>query len=269
MTFLAKYGITLQELVHQACEADVMEDPFGSDEAWGQISAAVSELVLRQGSMLERVTHGHSSGDAIVMGPGHELADGAGMENVRELIKVLASGSLGLIYLDAEPGRRTLEQINDTYPHLIPRLVKHRGVGFILVQSEQDGPLAIGASGVHHLESGRIEGVDPLLPFGPNAARHVLRTNGFPHVADIMVNASFDEQTHEIGAFEELVGSHGGMGGEQMHPFILFPAEFPWPDEAVVSAEHLHRVLIGWLHDLGHDIAREKHLERLAAEADE
>ena len=26
-------------------------------------------------------------------------------------------------------------------------------------------------------------------------------------------------------------------------------------------------VLIGWLHDLGHDSAREKHLERLAVEA--
>jgi hypothetical protein len=264
MTFLARYGISLEQLVHEACEAAVMENPFGSDEAWGQLSAGVSELILRKGSVLERVTHGHSSGDAIVMGPGHELADGEGLAEVRELIKVLASGSLGLIFLDAEPGRRTLEQINERYPHLIPRLVKHRGIGFILVLSEQDGPLAIGASGVHHLESGRIEGTDPLLPFGPNAARHVLRTSGFPHVADIMVNASFDEQTQEIGAFEELVGSHGGLGGEQMHPFILFPSEFPWPDEPVVSAEHLHRVLVGWLEELGHGPAREQHLQRLA-----
>jgi uncharacterized membrane protein YvlD (DUF360 family) len=264
MTFLARYGISLEQLVHEACEAAVMENPFGSDEAWGQLSAGVSELILRKGSVLERVTHGHSSGDAIVMGPGHELADGEGLAEVRELIKVLASGSLGLIFLDAEPGRRTLEQINERYPHLIPRLVKHRGIGFILVLSEQDGPLAIGASGVHHLESGRIEGTDPLLPFGPNAARHVLRASGFPHVADIMVNASFDEQTQEIGAFEELVGSHGGLGGEQMHPFILFPSEFPWPDEPVVSAEHLHRVLVGWLEELGHGPAREQHLQRLA-----
>jgi hypothetical protein len=79
-----------------------------------------------------------------------------------------------------------------------------------------------------------------------------------------MVNASFDEQTQEIGAFEELVGSHGGLGGEQMHPFILFPSEFPWPDEPVVSAEHLHRVLVGWLEELGHGPAREQHLQRLA-----
>ncbi|MBJ7247611.1 MAG: phage holin family protein [Thermoleophilia bacterium] len=266
-TFLSKYDITLEGLVHGACEAAVMENPFGSDEAWGQLSAAVSELVIRKGSVLERITQGHESGDAIVLGPGHELASSEGAESVRELIKVLASGSLGLIYLDAEPGRRTLEQINATFPHLIPRLVKHKGIGFILVLSEQDGPLAIGAHGVHHLETGRIEGIDPLLPFGPNAARHVLRTSGFAHVADLMINASFDEQTCEIGAFEELVGSHGGLGGEQMHPFVLFPSEFPWPEEPVVSAEHLHRVLVGWLHDLGHDIARVKHLERLQEEA--
>ena len=266
-TFLSKYGTTLQEIVHGACEAAVMENPFSSDEAWGQLSAAVSELVLRKGFVLERITHGHESGDAIVLGPGHELASDEGAADVRDLIKVLASGSLGLIYLDAEPGRRTLEQINATFPHLIPRLVKHKGIGFILVLSEQDGPLAIGAHGVHHLETGRIEGTDPLLPFGPNAARHVLRTSGFAHVADIMVNASFDEQTGEIGAFEELVGSHGGLGGEQMHPFVLFPSECPWPEEPVVSAEHLHRVLVGWLHDLGHDIARVKHLERLQEEA--
>ena len=269
MTFLARYGLSLEQLVHEACAAEVMENPFGSDEGWGQLSAAVSELIVRRGAVIERITHGHGSGEAIVMGPGHELADDdAAPPDVRELIKVLASGSLGLIYLDAEPGRRTLEQINATHPHLIPRLVRHRGIGFIVVESEQDGPLAIGASGVHHLRTGRIDGVDPLLPFGPNAARHALRTSGFAHVADIMVNAAFDEQTHEIGAFEELVGSHGGMGGEQMHPFILFPSDFPWPDEPVVGAENLHRVLIGWLHDLGHDGARAKHLELIQAEAE-
>ena len=267
MTFRAKYDITLEGLVHGACEAAVMENPFSSDEAWGQLSAVVSEVVLRKGSVVERLTHGHDSGDAIVLGPGHELASDEGTADVRNLIKVLASGSLGLIYLDAEPGRRTLEQINATFPHLIPRLVKHKGIGFILVMSEHDGPLAIGAHGVHHLESGRVDGTDPLLPFGPNAARHVLRTSGFAHVADIMVNAAFDAQTGEIGAFEELVGSHGGLGGEQMHPFVLFPSEFPWPEEPVVSAEHLHRVLVGWLHDLGHDVARVKHLERLQEEA--
>jgi hypothetical protein len=82
-----------------------------------------------------------------------------------------------------------------------------------------------------------------------------------------MVNAAYDPMTGEIGAFEELVGHHGGLGGEQMHPFILFPSELPWPDEPVVSAEHLHRVLIGWLDELGHTAARDGHLERMREDA--
>ena len=56
----------------------------------------------------------------------------------------------------------------------------------------------------------------------------------------------------EVAAFEELVGSHGGMGGPQSHPFVLHPADLPWPDDPVVGAERVHRILRGWLVALGH-----------------
>lgn len=268
MTFLARYGTSLEDLVRSICHADVMRSPFATDEGWAQLSAAATEILSRHVGLVERIIPSHASGAAIVLGPGHEVGSAKEDADATAGIKVLASGSLGLIYLDEEPGRRTLEEINARYPQLISGLIAHRGIGFVLVRSAEKGALAIGADGVHHLDTGLVEGEDPLLPYGPNAARHVRRTDGFAHVADIMVNATFDEQTHEIGAFEELVGSHGGMGGEQMHPFIVFPSDFPWPDEPVVSAERLHDVLIGWLHDLGHDGAREKHLERLRAQGD-
>jgi hypothetical protein len=57
----------------------------------------------------------------------------------------------------------------------------------------------------------------------------------------------------EVAAFEELVGSHGGMGGPQAYPFVLFPADLRYPEEPVVGAEAMHRVLRGWLADLGQD----------------
>jgi hypothetical protein len=47
------------------------------------------------------------------------------------------------------------------------------------------------------------------------------------------------------------VGSHGGMGGTQSHPFVLHPADLPWPREPVVGAERVHRILAGWLAALG------------------
>ena len=82
----------------------------------------------------------------------------------------------------------------------------------------------LGPRGSRRLDDDSVEGEDPLAPFGPNAARHVRRTDGFPHCPDIVVNSTFWEDLDEVAAFEELVGSHGGMGGEQSHPFALIPS---------------------------------------------
>ena len=38
-----------------------------------------------------------------------------------------------------------------------------------------------------------------------------------------------------MAAFEELVGSHGGMGGGQSYPFALVPADWQPPEEPVVG----------------------------------
>ncbi len=92
-----------------------------------------------------------------------------------------------------------------------------------------------------------VTGADPLAPFGPLAAAHVARTARFPHCPDIMVNSTYWPQTEEVAAFEELVGSHGGLGGPQSFPFVLAPAGLAVPAQEIVGAAHLHRVLRGWL----------------------
>ena len=40
-----------------------------------------------------------------------------------------------------------------------------------------------------------------------------------------MINSTWWEEMDEVAAFEELVGSHGGMGGTQSHPFVLHPVD--------------------------------------------
>jgi hypothetical protein len=166
-------------------------------------------------------------------------------------VAVMASGCLGLISFPREPGRLTLEAIELLYPTLIEELRGHEGIGFLLVDSERDGALAIGADGVNQLETGEVLGEDPLAPYGPNAARHVLRTHRFPHCPDIVVNSRIWEEPTEVAAFEELVGSHGGMGGSQSYPFVLAPTDLEWPRDEVVGAEAVHRVFRGWLAGLG------------------
>ena len=152
----------------------------------------------------------------------------------------------------------TLESLAELHPRLVDALRAHPGIGFVVVRSEQHGAVALGAEGAHYLDEERIEGEDPLAPFGPNAAAHVRRTDGFPHCPDVLVNAAYSPDTDEVAAFEELVGSHGGMGGSQSLPFVLFPSELHFPDQEVVGAEHMHRVLRGWLVQLGHDAYRDE-----------
>jgi len=81
----------------------------------------------------------------------------------------------------------------------------------------------------------------------------VKRTDAFPACPDVVVNSTYWEDVDEVAAFEELVGSHGGLGGGQAHPFVLHPAGLSWPQEEVVGAETIHRLLSGWLAEVGQD----------------
>src|SRR6185312_6367698 len=92
-------------------------------------------------------------------------------------VVALASGNLGLIYLMEEKRRLTLEEIEERHPRLIPALRDHPHIGFLLVRSGRHGPVVLGAKGTHYLDDGRIEGVDPLSSFPPNAAAHLRRTD--------------------------------------------------------------------------------------------
>jgi hypothetical protein len=165
----------------------------------------------------------------------------------------MASGCLGLISFPREPGRVTLERLEQLHPRLVPTLREHPGIGFVHVRSERHGALVLGAAGTNFLDEGRIEGEDPLEPYGPHAADHVRRTDRFAHCPDVLVNSTYWDESDEVAAFEELVGSHGGMGGDQSFPFVLFPADLDWPDEPVIGAERVHRIFRGWLAGLGHD----------------
>jgi len=158
-------------------------------------------------------------------------------------IIVLASGNLGLIYFTDYPKRFTYEEIKKAYPKLIPGLVKHEGIGFILVNSHKYGSLVIGAQGIYYLDNDEVDGENPLKNFGENAAAHLKRTDKFKYVPDILVNSSYYSETDEVAAFEELIGSHGGLGGSQSRPFIMHPSSWNLGNEKIVGAENIYRIL--------------------------
>jgi hypothetical protein len=120
----------------------------------------------------------------------------------------------------------------------------------LLVRSAERGPVALGPRGANYLAEGRIEGEDPLAAFSPTAPRHLLRTDGFAHVADVMVGSFYDPELDEGCAFEELICFHGGLGGSQTRPFILYPERLPLGAEPIVGAAAVHGVLSKWRHML-------------------
>jgi len=255
-TFRDRYDQTLEELVQGACAADsVVASEAGDDDSLSYLSAGLTE-VARDDTMAARTvraaTRDRLADGAVALDADsrREVAQTHDGEELPEL-SVMASGCLGLITFPREPGRVSLERIEALYPQLIPALRDHPGIGFILVRSERDGALAIGASGTRYLADDRVEGEDPLAPFGANAADHLRRTDSFPHCADLMINSTYWEDFGEVAAFEELVGSHGGMGGTQSFPFVLHPSDLEWPAAEVVGAERVHRVFRGWLAGLG------------------
>jgi len=67
-----------------------------------------------------------------------------------------------------------------------------------------------------------------------------------------VINSALDTATDEVAAFEELTGSHGGLGGWQNRPLLVYPAQ--WSAEAdLVGADAVHDQLLAWRDMLGHD----------------
>jgi hypothetical protein len=221
-TFLQRNGYGLEDLVRGALSGGSVAKVEAGDENDSTVGLAISEAT------------GRAPGD-----------DEAGDEVGGDVI-VLGSGNLGLVYLMEHAERMTREEIDERHPELIPALRSHPHVGFLLVRSRDAGPVVLGARGERHLETGRVEGEDPLTPFSPTAARHLARADGFSNVADIMVNSFYDPDLDEGCAFEELISFHGGMGGPQTRPFIMYPAGFPPPGGPISGAEAVHAILAGW-----------------------
>jgi hypothetical protein len=105
---------------------------------------------------------------------------------------------------------------------------------------------ALGAHGWRALTAaGAVggEGTDPVAGFGPHACADLLALAGRRHVGDIVVLGRFDPETGEVAAFEDLVGSHGGLGGGQTEAFLLHPSGWPLPSGRPLHGIDVHRVL--------------------------
>lgn len=245
-TFRQRYGMSLEDLVRSRVGPDVtVRHSTGTHEGWGHVNALLSEAVSVpnhvMAAVLRRLLRRRLRDGSVELGP-----DRPGSPAPASDLIVCASGNLGLVYVADEVTRLSREAIDRRYAGLIDGLVNHPGIGLTLVRSQADGPLVLGRAGVHYLADDHVEGTDPLQAFGGRAAEHLRRLDTFPHVGDIVVISQPDPATGEVAAFEELVGSHGGLGGPQTNPFVLFPSALAPVDQPLRGAPRLHATLRAW-----------------------
>jgi len=252
--FRQRYGKTLQEVVSAALTRGEVYSPAAIDEAWGDVGAVLADARQEPsigGRMLARATRGRSVEGTVALGPNREALEQRSEQGraVEKEAIVLASGSLGLIYLPSSPQRLTAEQIAEAHPRLLDTLTGHPGIGYVMVRSQAHGALVIGGAGQRRLADDAIEGEDPLAHFDATAADHLRRHDSFPHCPDILVNSMYDPSANEVAPFEEFMGSHGGLGGPQTRPFAVVPADWSEPPAPIVGVEAMHEVLRDWLAD--------------------
>jgi hypothetical protein len=248
-TFKQRYHMTLEEYLQQlATEKYDVQGAIDVHEDWKHLNVFLTETINKDGALqkpMRQALSKHTEDDEVSLGPEAEIEESAETEFGH--LVALASGNLGLIYSVRLNERATLEAIEKIYPGMLEGLAEHEGVGFLMINSEEHGPVVIGAQGRYYLDADRLEGQNPLEGFGPNIVHHLNRTNSFIDAPDILVNSFFDPEKQEGAAFEELIGFHGGLGGYQTQPFLLYPAEWTREDETILGAEAVYQFLKGHL----------------------
>ena len=233
-TFRMRYGYTLEAFIHQRMPTGtVMVKETGGDDGSQVATTAAAELgnVHEQGmgGRVGQATTRQLQKAAERGVPDAERREASETDQPID-VTFCASGNLGQVYFHAFAHRATLDELNAAFPGLVDDIVAHEGVGFVVGLGADGRPIVIGKDGTRDLATGDITGDDPLIPYGDAALRawQVGRVAGFPSAGDLIIMSTiYPDGT--VAAFEELIGSHGGLGGEQTDAFMLHPADFVVP----------------------------------------
>ncbi len=163
-------------------------------------------------------------------------------------VVVAASGSLAHIYLTAVPGPASVGTIADRYPALLPGLAAQAGIGAVAGRNATGEPVVWTGDGW----------VDPdksaaLTVYGPRAADDVRQLFTRDHTGDLVLLGRYDPDTDEVAAFEDLVGSHGGLGDDQTEAVFIVPTTWSslCDPGVVLTGQQVHEALLDRLSVLG------------------
>jgi uncharacterized membrane protein YvlD (DUF360 family) len=231
-TFKQRYEMGILDFVNAQLPQDTSAVATGGgDDGTIGVSAMLSELQnMEDNKMTGRV------GGAVVKQAQRAMKSNldrqpSSQEVDPAKVTLSYSGNMALLYFDLYPRKITLNELNAAYPGMVDNLVQHEGVGFVVAYGDDGVPLAFGKNGARNLHTGDVTGEDPFAPYGDVELRswQVRRIVDFPNAGDLLLNSPlYADGT--VAAYEELIGSHGGLGGEQTDAFIFHPGDMDIPE---------------------------------------
>jgi hypothetical protein len=248
-TFKQRYGQSLGELVRDLMggRATLVQSKTAA-EGSTFVNAFLSEITRSKGvgPTVARAALADQTVDGVVDLDHEEIPPPAD----ESTISVVGSGNLGLVWFTGFDHRLTAEEIREKHPLMLAKLAEHPGIALMLVRSSEHGAMAIGRDGVRYLDQDRVEGTDPTTLFGEHTVMSLKREDAMTHAPDILFLSQYDPGMGEVAAFEELIGSHGGLGGPQNQPFILHPSDWELDEEIPLGAPAIYRNIRRWLESI-------------------
>ncbi len=244
-TFEQVSGRTLPDAVRRLMREDalaVVQAEAG--EEWGPLNTLIASVVA-----------GRARQDRLLIGPDRPPRPPRHAASVAlPDLAVIGSGNLGMVWFPQARERLHLEEIEARWPGLVAGLLLTPGIGLVAARTASGGGFVLGPAGAHHLETGAVEGTDPLAHYPARAAADLRRLTSLETCGDLVLISSVqpDGQVH---AFESLVGSHGGLGGEQNEALLVHPAAWPigedllepvGGDRLMVGGWTVHEQLLRW-----------------------
>jgi uncharacterized membrane protein YvlD (DUF360 family) len=252
-TFLQRYGYDLKEFIIQQLPAGARAiQVSGGDDGTPSMGAMAAELEnIQETGVSGRIGGTVSRSAANMLNKGAGTIEEGESHDEPANVTVCGSGNLAQVYFDLYPRRVKLSEFNSAYPGMVDAVVAHEGVGFVVAYDEDLSPVVLGKRGQRNLHNGNVTGVDPLAVYGEPIfrANQVRRVADFPHSGDLMVMSSVYPDG-SVAAMEELIGNHGGLGGEQTDAFIFHSMDMTVPETAnsadVFKILDVHRGKPGW-----------------------
>jgi putative membrane protein len=266
LNFEVRYGQPIEGLIQSLLPSSIkVYGGLDSDEGWDHVAVALTEARQEQASLLGRLL-GRATKDRVEDGMvqiGPERAGAGSMkqwwatDDTKQNAVVIGSGNLGLVYFPDYTARLTKREIDELAPRLIPGLLAHPGIGWVMAKTDE-GSVVLSQRGTYHLDSDRVEGENPLAAYSPTTPGHLRRADGFTNAPDLYFGSFYDPVKDEGTAFEGQMGYHGGIGGEQQRPFVFYPTHWSQPEGDLIGCAALHDQLAAWLAALRGDRAAPK-----------